>query len=73
LLLAVMSCQQQHRPGTAARQQRLLQPLQEGTWYGTFKAKAEGSSPAFPWAPGSATFRYPNSQPPTFLWYHDHT
>jgi spore coat protein A len=51
---------------------RSLRP-QEGTWYDTFKAKAEASSPAFPWGPGSATFRYPNEQPPTMLWYHDHT
>ena len=25
------------------------------------------------WGPGSATFKYPNDQPATTLWYHDHT
>jgi bilirubin oxidase len=24
------------------------------------------------WAPGTATFKYPNDQPATTLWYHDH-
>ena len=44
-----------------------------GTWYDTFKAKAQATSPAFPWAAGSATFKYPNQQPPTALWFHDHS
>ena len=43
-----------------------------GTWYNTFKAKAASKGiPA--WTAGSATFRYPNSQRPGTLWYHDHT
>jgi len=25
------------------------------------------------WKPGTATFKYPNDQPATTLWYHDHT
>jgi FtsP/CotA-like multicopper oxidase with cupredoxin domain len=25
------------------------------------------------WAPGTASFKYPNDQPATTLWYHDHT
>ncbi|NIM93536.1 MAG: multicopper oxidase domain-containing protein [Anaerolineales bacterium] len=25
------------------------------------------------WAPGTAAFKYPNDQPATTLWYHDHT
>lgn len=25
------------------------------------------------WTPGAATFKYPNDQPATTLWYHDHT
>ena len=25
------------------------------------------------WGPGSATFKYPNDQPATTLWYHDHS
>jgi spore coat protein A, manganese oxidase len=42
-----------------------------GTWYGYFKAKADlkfGST----WAPGSATFQYPNTNRASTLWYHDH-
>lgn len=39
-----------------------------GRWYGFFRAKSR-----LDWKPGSATFRYPNSQPPATLWYHDHT
>lgn len=26
-----------------------------------------------PWLPGSATYQYPNDQPASTLWYHDHT
>ena len=42
-----------------------------GTWYDFFKAKAGtlGGS----WAPGTATFLYPNTQRPSTAWYHDHT
>lgn len=43
----------------------------EGTWYATFKEKAE-SAYQVAWAPGSATFRYPNRQRACTLWYHDH-
>jgi spore coat protein A len=40
----------------------------EGTWYNFFKTKS-----GLNWAPGTATFRYPNSQRPSTVWYHDHT
>ena len=42
-----------------------------GTWYDFFRAKAGilGGS----WAPGTATFLYPNTQRPSTAWYHDHT
>ena len=43
----------------------------EGTWYGNFKAKFE-SRFGGRWAPGTATFHYPNDQRATTLWYHDH-
>ena len=46
---------------------------QEGSWYSTFKAKFEKHNPGFEWSPGSATFVYPNQQPASHLWYHDHT
>ena len=39
-----------------------------GTWYDFFKAKS-----GLAWAPGTATFKYPNSQRPSTAWYHDHT
>ncbi len=39
-----------------------------GTFYDYFKAKY-----AHDWAPGLATFKYPNDQPATTLWYHDHS
>jgi FtsP/CotA-like multicopper oxidase with cupredoxin domain len=39
-----------------------------GTFYDYFKAKY-----GHDWAPGTATFKYPNDQPATTLWYHDHT
>ncbi len=39
-----------------------------GTFYDYFNAKyAEG------WTPGTASFKYPNDQRATTLWYHDHT
>ena len=43
----------------------------EGTWYQHFRAKAVAKW-GTPWAPGTATFRYPNDQRATTLWYHDH-
>jgi len=48
-----------------------------GTWYDTFKAefldeRAAGHS-SDAWAPGTATFQYPNTQRAATLWYHDHT
>jgi hypothetical protein len=46
---------------------------QEGSWYGVFKAKFEKNNPGFKWSPGSATALYPNEQPASHLWYHDHT
>ena len=39
-----------------------------GSWYDFFRAKSGGRH----WAPGQATFRYPNSQRPGTLWFHDH-
>jgi spore coat protein A len=40
-----------------------------GTWYDFFKNK----SGELGWAPGQATYRYPNTQRPSTLWFHDHT
>ena len=39
-----------------------------GSWYDFFREKSGGRD----WAPGQATYRYPNSQRPCALWYHDH-
>lgn len=39
-----------------------------GTFYDYFKSKYNLN-----WAPGSATFTYPNNQRATTLWYHDHS
>jgi FtsP/CotA-like multicopper oxidase with cupredoxin domain len=39
-----------------------------GRWYGYFRAKS-----GLDWKPGAATSRYPNTQQPATLWYHDHT
>lgn len=39
-----------------------------GTWYDFFKAKSGGAG----WGPGRATYRYPNTQRPAMLWFHDH-
>jgi len=39
-----------------------------GTFYDYFVSKYNLS-----WAPGTATFSYPNDQRATTLWYHDHT
>ena len=44
----------------------------EGTWYQHFREKFAakfGDS----WTPGTAIAQYPNDQPATTLWYHDHT
>ncbi|MBW7885931.1 MAG: multicopper oxidase domain-containing protein [Caldilineaceae bacterium] len=43
-----------------------------GTWYNTFKAKAEGKFEQA-WDPGTAVFQYPNDHRAATLWYHDHT
>jgi FtsP/CotA-like multicopper oxidase with cupredoxin domain len=40
-----------------------------GTWYEFFRSKSGGRG----WAPGQATYRYPNAQRPSTLWFHDHT
>ncbi len=41
-----------------------------GSFFETFK----GLSPlGTAWTPGSAVFEYPNDQPATTLWYHDHS
>lgn len=45
---------------------------QVGTFYNHFKTKAETQFGDL-WTPGSAVFQYPNDQPATALWYHDHT
>jgi spore coat protein A len=39
-----------------------------GTFYDYFDTKY-----AHDWSPGTAAFKYPNDQPATTLWYHDHT
>jgi bilirubin oxidase len=39
-----------------------------GTFYDYFRSKY-----GHDWDPGLATFKYPNDQPATTLWYHDHT
>ncbi len=39
-----------------------------GTFYDYFKAKYGES-----WSPGTVSFKYPNDQRATTLWYHDHT
>jgi spore coat protein A, manganese oxidase len=39
-----------------------------GTFYDYFKKKYGAG-----WAPGTSTFRYPNDQRASTLWYHDHT
>jgi FtsP/CotA-like multicopper oxidase with cupredoxin domain len=41
----------------------------EGTWYDFFRTKSGGRG----WALGQATYRYPNTQRPSTLWFHDHT
>ncbi|MFI2710267.1 multicopper oxidase family protein [Micromonospora sp. NPDC018662] len=43
-----------------------------GSWYDRY-AEAARERAGLRWRPGSATYRYPNEQPPTALWYHDHT
>jgi FtsP/CotA-like multicopper oxidase with cupredoxin domain len=39
-----------------------------GTFYDYYSAKYGHN-----WKPGTAAFKYPNDQPATTLWYHDHT
>jgi len=39
-----------------------------GTFYDHFNVKY-----GHDWAPGTTSFKYPNDQPATTLWYHDHT
>jgi spore coat protein A, manganese oxidase len=43
-----------------------------GSFYDHFKAKFANDK-GIVWDPGSATFQYPNDQPATTMWYHDHT
>jgi FtsP/CotA-like multicopper oxidase with cupredoxin domain len=42
-----------------------------GRWYEYYRAKFSADWGG-DWAPGSATFLYPNDQRATALWYHDH-
>ncbi len=42
-----------------------------GTWYDFFASKAAGSY-GVAWAPGYATFQYPNANRASTIWYHDH-
>ena len=42
-----------------------------GTWHNYFRAKFADLW-GVEWAPGSATFQYPNDQRAATLWYHDH-
>jgi bilirubin oxidase len=44
----------------------------DGTWYHHFREKSVAKW-GTAWAPGTATFHYPNDQRATTLWYHDHT
>ncbi|HEX5018591.1 MAG TPA: multicopper oxidase domain-containing protein, partial [Actinomycetes bacterium] len=44
----------------------------EGTWYEFFAQKAKALH-GVEWAPGTATFQYPNTQRAATLWFHDHT
>jgi spore coat protein A, manganese oxidase len=44
----------------------------QGTWYDFFSRKA-ATNYGVGWGPGFATFRYPNSQRASTIWYHDHT
>ncbi len=39
-----------------------------GTWHDFFRGKCGGAG----WSPGQATYRYPNTQRPATLWFHDH-
>ena len=41
---------------------------QTGTFFDYFSEKYDHG-----WNPGAATFKYPNNQRATTLWYHDHT
>ncbi len=45
-----------------------------GTWYDFMKTKATaaGIDTAADWGAGKVTFRYPNTQRPATVWYHDH-
>lgn len=43
-----------------------------GTWYDFFHHKAMTKF-SVRWAPGSATYQYPNEQRASTLWYHDHS
>lgn len=43
----------------------------EGTWYDYFAGKAQSRYGAA-WGPGFATFRYPNHNRASTIWYHDH-
>ena len=43
----------------------------EGTWYNYFKNKALQRF-GVNWAPGTATFQYPNHNRASTIWYHDH-
>ena len=44
----------------------------DGTWYHHFRERSVAKW-GTAWAPGTATFHYPNDQRATTLWYHDHT
>jgi spore coat protein A len=44
-----------------------------GSYYDQFNAESAAAQGIPLWAPGTATFTYPNDQRATTLWYHDHT
>jgi spore coat protein A len=48
-----------------------------GTFHAPFAAQAQAKGQLAPgtteWAPGTSVFEYPNAQPATTCWYHDHT
>jgi spore coat protein A, manganese oxidase len=43
----------------------------QGRWYDHFRSAAEARF-GVPWRPGEVTFQYPNDNPASTLWFHDH-
>jgi spore coat protein A len=53
-------------PASAAMDPNIVSAT--GTFFDYFNNKYQAG-----WTPGSVSFKYPNDQPATTLWYHDHT